>query len=196
MSSEKQIRASQSNGARSRGPITPQGKAHASRNSLRHGILARQILVGKESPSSFKALYDFLVSHFSPLNDVELGYIEEMAAAYWRLRRTWAVETEMLEAAMANQTAESTDIARMAAAFGDLACTPKLSLLHRYETRLHVMYQRAFHNLLVMRKAGMRNEPGMSLDLNAIPEIEHPGIRRLDPASTPIASPKRPILTP
>src|SRR5262245_27355524 len=90
------IRASRANGARSRGPITPQGKANSSRNSLRHGLLAKAVLVGKESPESFRALCELLAQRFAPVDDLELGMLEEMAASFWRLRRAWAMESEML----------------------------------------------------------------------------------------------------
>jgi len=46
--------------------------------------------------------------------------------------------------------------------------SPTLGLMHRYETRLHLMYQRALHNLVLLRAAspsppapnpGVPNEP-------------------------------------
>ena len=82
MSSELRLRA---NAARSTGPVTPEGKAHSSRNALRHGFLAKQILVGAESPAGFKAVSDLFIARWAPLDDVELGMVET-AATYWRLR--------------------------------------------------------------------------------------------------------------
>ncbi len=66
-----------------------------------------------------------------------------------------------------------------------LADGPKLNLLHRYETRLHVMYQRSLHNLLVLRQLGVRNEPNNSPVFNENPEIEH----------TDDSAPKTPVFT-
>jgi hypothetical protein len=47
----------------------------------------------------------------------------------------------------------------MADAFSGLADGPALALIHRYEARLHLMYQRALHNLLLLRIAAVPNEP-------------------------------------
>jgi hypothetical protein len=158
MISEKRILAARANGARSRGPKTPEGKARSSRNALRHGLLAKCVVLGSESRESFKALFDLHVERFSPVDDVELGMIEEMAASYWRLRRAWAMENRLLDEAMSKRP-EERELSRIAAAFAELAGTPQLGLLHRYETRLHVMYQRALHNLVLLRSAAVRNEP-------------------------------------
>jgi hypothetical protein len=138
MSSELRLRASRAKKPRSTAPIFPKPLALSPRDALRHRLLSRQILVGKEAPTAFRALFDLFLARWAPVDDVELGLIEEMAAATWRLRRVWALETEMFEAAMESQT-DRRHIARMAAAFGELAEGPKLNLLQRYETRLHVM---------------------------------------------------------
>ena len=62
MSTEKQIAANRANGARSRGPKTPEGKARAARNSTRHGLLARSILREGESRDRFDHLLHLLNS--------------------------------------------------------------------------------------------------------------------------------------
>ena len=43
--SPAQIEASRRNGARSKGPVTAEGKARASRNALKHGLSAMEPLV-------------------------------------------------------------------------------------------------------------------------------------------------------
>src|ERR1039458_716563 len=48
---------------------------------------------------------------------------------------------------------------RIAAAFCSLAASPALALMHRYETRLHLVYQRSLHNLLLHRTLAVPNEP-------------------------------------
>ena len=59
--------------------------------------------------------------------------------------------------------------------------SPALNLLHRYETRLHLMYQRSLHNLLVLRQLGVRFEARNLLISNENPEIEQPNSGDLAP---------------
>jgi len=118
--------------------------------------------------------------------------IKEIAASYWRIRRAWAIESQMLSM---RKQAGPTEIDRMTEAFGELAARPKLSLLHRYESRLHIMFQRGLHNLLVLRQAEIPNEPTKSLETRENPKNEH---SRFDPLRRSSCFPRRrkPSLTP
>ena len=96
-----------------------------------------------------------------------------MIAAVWRQRRAWAIETRLMDAAIADQSssADGDELARITAAFTALADQPQLALVQRYETRLHHMFQRGLHNLCLLRavsNAAVRNEPN--------PISEHPDI--------------------
>jgi hypothetical protein len=49
--------ASRRNGARSRGPKTPEGKARSAQNALKHGLRAQKfVVVGDEKAAEFAAL--------------------------------------------------------------------------------------------------------------------------------------------
>ncbi len=63
---EAQIAASRLNGAKSRGPITDEGKAISSQNSLRHGLLAKMVLIEGESETAFRQLSESLHRAFAP----------------------------------------------------------------------------------------------------------------------------------
>jgi hypothetical protein len=161
VSSLKRILASQANGARSKGPLTAEGKRRSSQNAISHGLLARHIVMREESPEGFEAVMNDHLTRLQPADGVELGMVEEMVASYWRLRRAWAIETRLLENETEAQTSgDSLD--RMAKAFSDLAATPSLGLMHRYQTRLHLNYQRALYNMLLLRAATVPNEPRSS----------------------------------
>jgi hypothetical protein len=137
MSSLRRIIASRANGARSHGPETPEGKRQSGQNALRLSWAQH-------------------IEHFGPLDGVEFRMIEE-ASSYGRLRRLWAIENSLLEEGLAVEPAGD-DVGRITAAFRKLGASPELALIHRYETRLHMMYQRALHNILLLRTAGIPNE--------------------------------------
>jgi hypothetical protein len=160
MSSLSRILSARANGARSKGPKTLEGKRRSSRNALRHGLLARCIVLSGESPEAFQSLVAEHLARFAPADGVELGMIEEMAAALWRLRRAWAIETRLLDDTLASQPSGD-QVSRIAAAFSALSSSPQFALLNRYETRLHCMYERSLRNLLLLRAVtpGVPNEP-------------------------------------
>ena len=175
MSSLRRVLSSRANGARSRGPATSEGKRRSAYNALRHGLLAKCVVMTGESGENFELMLRQHVDRFAPLDGVEFGMIEEMASSYWRLRRAWAVETRLLDDALSAQ-ASGDQLGRIAAAFGDLASQPRLALLLRYQSTLHRAYQRALRNLLMLRKV---------CETNPVPESD-----TMPPAPTAADSPR------
>ncbi len=197
MSSQRRIEASRANGARSRGPVSAEGKERSAKNALRHGLLAGTVVLENEDGEEFQESLAALVVRFQPADPVELGLVEEMAAAQWRKRRSWAIETSMMNTAC--HAARSTDpVERITQAFTALASGPELALLHRYETRQTRMYQRALQNLMALRKEKAPNEPNPNFEHGL--EIDEPPA---DPEPPPeavelpvAAGPVEPILVP
>src|SRR5579883_1380923 len=150
MSSLRRIRASQRNGRKSRGPKTPEGKARSSRNALRHGLLARCCVLESESRELFDDLFQQFFNRFQPVDEVEAALVEEMIAATWRLRRCWALETRSLDNEISAQI-EGDQLDRIAAGLAKAAESHPLHTTQRYESRLQLMYQRAFKNFLRLR---------------------------------------------
>jgi hypothetical protein len=95
------------------------------------------------------------MQRFNPRDEVERSLVEEMAVCHWRIRRGWAVETELWNSGIDRQPPAADadgEIARMAAAFSDPAVEPSLAIQNRYETRLHRMFQRAYKTLRELRE--------------------------------------------
>ena len=84
MSSNRRIQSSRANGARSRGPISEQGKLVSSQNGLRHGMLARTVVLEGESKDRFVALLQALLVEYEPATETETAFVESMAVARWR----------------------------------------------------------------------------------------------------------------
>jgi hypothetical protein len=169
--SEKQILASRANGALSRGPKTPEGKAKSSQNAIRHGMFAKCVILTIENAAAFQDLLEGYYDRFRPRDEVERGLVDEMVAASWRLRRAFTIEMNMLEKDMsARPTLSRIDC--LTTSFGDLAGTPKLAVLHRYQNRLHLIHSRAIRDLAALRdtvslkKQRVQNEPSKSLKAN------------------------------
>ena len=98
--SEKQMIANRQNALRSTGPKTADGKALAARNSLKHGLLAKEVVItegeGAEDQQTFDALLADLVIEFNPAGAMEEILVEEIAVCYWRQHRAHRCEVGML----------------------------------------------------------------------------------------------------
>lgn len=167
MSSVRRIQSSRANGAKSLGPVTPEGRNIASLNGLRHGLTAKTVVLSNESPARFEHILQYYVDHFSPRTEVEMDIIEEMAVSKWRQRRGWSMETATLDHEMDRQGpaldekwAQLDHSTRLALAHESLAERgPALHLINRYETRLSRQFDRSLQNLFLVRSKRLVPEP-------------------------------------
>ena len=163
MRTEKQIQASRANGARSRGPVTPEGKRISSRNSLRHGLLAQTVVLEEESSERFVELIAALTDEFQPRTTTELMLVETMAVARWRLLRIWGIQKTALDRDMALQDPNLGPPAVRAgfalAGSNQTSCSPELLL--RYEIAYDRQFSRALSRLMALqsRPAAAPPEP-------------------------------------
>ena len=169
MSSNRRKIASRLNGAQSKGPITPAGKTRSARNATRHGLMAKCVILDNESQEGFDALLAGFVERFAPADGVELGLVEEMFSSFWRQRRAWAIETHLMNGAIATQPLDRDELTRLTEGFNSIASQPPLELMHRYETRLHRIFQRALANLILMRSLQELTPPAENIKLQNEP---------------------------
>jgi hypothetical protein len=96
--SNARAEASRQNGARSRGPRTPEGKARAAQNALNHGMRAQKYLVlPDEDAAEFEVLEAALVEELAPVGTLQTVLARRVAVAAWRLARADRIETELFE---------------------------------------------------------------------------------------------------
>jgi hypothetical protein len=97
MTTKKQIETNKQNALVSPGPLTPEGKALVSRNAVKHGIFAKDLIItagdGKEDAREYKELLDGLALSLNPSGQMECLLVEKIAVDYWRLRRVLRFET-------------------------------------------------------------------------------------------------------
>lgn len=156
--SDKRIAANRENAKKSTGPKTPAGKARASRNSTRHGILSKAVVLDGESRAHFKALLTSLQDELQPQNIVEIGLIETMAVARWRQMRLWSMERANLALEIEKQrdaagSPRCNPATRASMAFETIVDRSRaLDLMNRYEARFDRLYDRALARLIALRE--------------------------------------------
>jgi hypothetical protein len=196
MSSDRRIQSSRANGAKSRGPITPEGRARSSQNAIRHGFNATSLVLGNESADEFEELFVSYIEYWQPANPVEMDLVEEMVAAKWRQRLMWAVETSSYELKMERQEAQvAKEFVRIHAAGRQCIAIDTLinesktvTTYIRYESRMNRIYDRAFTRLQELKKS--QNEPNPDSEQNA----ENPDAPATHPSEPPELGPTKDTL--
>jgi hypothetical protein len=170
---ERQIAAARANGAKSHGPITPEGKRasaanaafspgsvtpegkdRSSRNATRHGLLANSTVFDGESEERFSALLAELEAELQPEPGIEASQVVVMAVAHWRRMRLWSVEKVQYFEETAKRLAsgaqrpgepgEDPPITQLTRSFRSLSDESRsMERLNRYESRYSREYQRA-----------------------------------------------------
>jgi hypothetical protein len=88
--------ASRRNGARSRGPKTPEGKARSAQNALKHGFRTQaHIVLPREDAAGFAALEAALAVELAPEGALQSVLVHRIACATWRLDRADRLEVEV-----------------------------------------------------------------------------------------------------
>jgi len=160
MSADARINASRANGKKSRGHITPEGKAISSQNRVNHGLfIDSSLLPGEDKKELRKVLARELLEH-EPESPIENQIVQKLALYQWKQMRIWAMEVGGHAGEIRNQEGNQLDILSRDMAYrayvaykdthGDRRC---MELLHRYE----VSYLRQYHFLkreLIALRAG------------------------------------------
>ena len=94
--SSARAEASRRNGAKSRGPKTPEGKARSAQNALKHGLRARKwVVLHGERAAEFARLEAALIEELAPEGVLQSLLAQRVAAAVWRLGRAEQLETQL-----------------------------------------------------------------------------------------------------
>lgn len=114
---EEKARIARENGAKSKGPITPEGKEKCARNAITHGRRA-QILkliipphsacLANEDRQAFYKLFDSLTAKYRPEDATELAVVREIADLHWKVSRNAQMESALYNRELMRQGARIT----------------------------------------------------------------------------------------
>ena len=69
------------------GPCTPAGRAISSKNSTKHGLTGKQIVMPDEDPEEFEALRSALEEEHQPATTTEALLVHDLAKFHWLKER-------------------------------------------------------------------------------------------------------------
>jgi len=185
--------ASRINGAKSQGPVTPEGKARSSMNALTHGLTAADICIAVENPDEFNKFQQEYFDEFQPQTRVERDLVTELISARWRQERLWSFDAAIIDFRMEYMKPELDQqwilpprtraaIAVMEEAAPSGSHSPQI--FARYDAMLSRMYHRALRTLTQLRAARVP-EP--------VQQPEPEPVEQSEPVATPSAPTPRPV---
>jgi hypothetical protein len=182
MSSKLKSDTARINGAKSHGPVTPEGRAKSSANSRTHGLAAKYTLLPKESADEFQLLFDDYIAQFQPQTAVETELVEVMVIARWRLRRLLAIETGVFEMEVSRRGKQIDrefngldEDSRLAWVFQKLADNgASTAMLIRYEGAINRSYDKALKQLLLLQSRRPTPPPSGPWVRSAFPDSHDP----------------------
>lgn len=92
----KQTEANRRNAQKSTGPTTAEGKARSSRNALKTGIYAENLLICDEDAEDLDALIDEYYAEYAPVTPQERFQVDTMIQCEWFCRRFTETETQLM----------------------------------------------------------------------------------------------------
>jgi hypothetical protein len=105
MTSAAQVLANRSNAQKSTGPRTAQGKAVVSQNAVKHGLLAKEVVIRGEDPGAFEFYRDQMLEELAPVGQVESMLAARVVSLSWRLQRAERIQGAAFEAMYQQDTA-------------------------------------------------------------------------------------------
>ncbi len=133
MSTPRQIAASRANEAKPLGPVSLQGKIAACRNSTRHGLFAKNIVLEAEDTGRFLELVECLFQEHHPRTATEKLVVENIPAARWRHWRIWGMQKAAFDDEVAAPSATDDPPLRAVLAWHNSADSMRTHELLRYE---------------------------------------------------------------
>jgi hypothetical protein len=149
------------NAQHSTGPVTAEGKARASQNSLRHGLTARTVVLPHESQAEYDDLKIAFMEEYQPGTGLEHELLARMVDCWWRLNRALRVESEFYDQrakAICDSSPDLSGDSALAMMFVDPAESRSFRLFMRYLTNAQNSWHQARAEYQQTRKARLQRD--------------------------------------
>lgn len=137
--SEKLTRAeaARRNGARSRGPVSVEGKAQSRRNALKHGLSARKVLLTQSEQEQFERQLAVHSAYWSPQSLQQVGLVASLARAAHRQDRAESMLLQLLDSEIVRMSTAEIATASFEQTYQNL----EMHLSRTFYERLHMQQQ-------------------------------------------------------
>jgi hypothetical protein len=155
MSSQKRIDSSRANGAKSHGPVTPEGRARSRAARLTHGLTSDLIVLEYESQKKFDGMREEYFAEYQPQTRSRFDLVDQLGITRWRLNRVLVLQTVLMENQMIRQQPEIGAVFEVCGPETQAAIAYQhliddggaLESLNRHETRLSAEIRRTMKQL-------------------------------------------------
>jgi len=175
MSSQKQIAANRQNAQKSTGPKTEEGKETVSQNAIKHGLTARQDVIGTESQEFYDFRRDQMLADLAPTGPIEAMLAERIVSLSWRLDRSVTIQTQVIDTLLEDfervhkeavkdydpyyPSRQNPDLKLGGAARNDIRDNKVLDRLLMYERRIERSLYKTMAELKNLQQTRKRNQP-------------------------------------
>jgi hypothetical protein len=114
LTKEQRAAIARANGAKSRGPVTAEGRQRSSRNAIKHGEFAEALklmvpphsaCLANEDRQAYYRLHDAYIERLQPAGDVEMEMVRDMVDRQWKINHNKKLETAIFNRELIRQSA-------------------------------------------------------------------------------------------
>lgn len=142
MTKQKQIESNRINAQKSTGPKSKEGKELSSQNAIKHGLLAKTLIVQGETADAYEQFRLGVFDDLKPIGAMESLLVDKIVSYAWRLRRAVEAESIFLQKGLTKSWEPKT----LDAFFEGLEAK-KIQNISRYETTIERHFYRSLKEL-------------------------------------------------
>ncbi len=145
------------NGAKSHGPVTPEGKERSSQNARKHGLTARRsVVIDPEEESEYLRYHESMLKALNPEDEVQETLAEIVVRSAWRLRLFLDVEADFMRDNLEKGS-------RLHHAFTYNGMHDRFAVLSRYQVNIERTLYKALDDLRRRQSESKQALPSASL---------------------------------